>query len=138
MNFRFPNYENTPFNEETGLPVGWVVMKADRIYDINIGKTPPRGETQWFSKEIGIKWVSIADMNKSSVFLNNTNEKITTDGVDKFNMRKTTLGAVLLSFKLTVGAVLIANEEVVTNEAIAHFNLKKETIVIIHPWFSKL
>ncbi len=23
VNFRFPNYENTPFNEETGLPVGW-------------------------------------------------------------------------------------------------------------------
>jgi type I restriction enzyme S subunit len=23
VNFRFPNYENTPFNEETGLPEGW-------------------------------------------------------------------------------------------------------------------
>jgi type I restriction enzyme S subunit len=129
VNFRFPNYEHTEFDTERGLPVGWEIKKADNVYDINIGKTPPRGETQWFSLTDGIKWVSIADMNKSRVFVINTNEKITKDGVDKFNMRKASVGSVLLSFKLTVGAVVIANEEVVTNEAIAHFNLFEDTIL---------
>jgi type I restriction enzyme, S subunit len=129
VNFRFPNYENTEFDEESGLPVGWEIKKADNVYDINIGKTPPRGETQWFSLTDGIKWVSIADMNKSTVFVINTNEKITKDGVDKFNMRKASIGSVLLSFKLTVGSVAITNEEVVSNEAIAHFNLKEDSIL---------
>ena len=129
VNFRFPDYEHTEFDTESGLPVGWEIKKADNVYDINIGKTPPRGETQWFSLTDGVKWVSIADMNKSTVFVINTNEKITKEGVDKFNMRKASIGSVLLSFKLTVGSVVIANEEVVTNEAIAHFNLFEDTIL---------
>ncbi|WP_395655902.1 restriction endonuclease subunit S [Flavobacterium sp.] len=129
VNFRFPNYEHTEFDTESGLPVGWEIKKADNVYDINIGKTPPRGETQWFSLTDGIKWVSIADMNKSTVFVINTNEKITKDGVDKFNMRKASIGSVLLSFKLTVGSVAITNEEVVSNEAIAHFNLLEDSIL---------
>jgi type I restriction enzyme S subunit len=129
VNFRFPNYENTPFNKETGLPEGWEKGLADDTYNINIGKTPPRGETQWFSVQEGIKWVSIADMNKSSVFISQTNERITKDGVDKFNMRLANEGSVLLSFKLTVGAVVIASEEVVTNEAIAHFNMLEDSVL---------
>lgn len=129
VNFRFPNYEHTEFDAENGLPVGWEKKKADNVYDINIGKTPPRGETQWFSSTDGVKWVSIADMNKSTVFIINTSEKITKEGVDKFNMRKASIGSVLLSFKLTVGSVAITNEEVVTNEAIAHFNLLEDSIL---------
>jgi type I restriction enzyme S subunit len=129
VNFRFPNYVNTPINQETGLPEGWEKGLADDTYNINIGKTPPRGETQWFSVQEGIKWVSIADMNKSSVFISQTNERITKDGVDKFNMRLANEGSVLLSFKLTVGAVVIASEEVVTNEAIAHFNMLEDSVL---------
>jgi type I restriction enzyme S subunit len=129
VHFRFPNYEHTAFDAESGLPVGWEMKIADDIYNINIGKTPPRLETQWFSREDGVKWVSIADMNKSSVFISQTNERITKDGVHKFNMRMANEGSVLLSFKLTVGAVVIASEEVVTNEAIAHFNILENSIL---------
>jgi type I restriction enzyme S subunit len=129
VHFRFPNYEHTAFYEASGLPVGWEMKIADDIYNINIGKTPPRLETQWFSREDGVKWVSIADMNKSSVFISQTNERITKDGVHKFNMRMANEGSVLLSFKLTVGAVVIASEEVVTNEAIAHFNILENSIL---------
>lgn len=31
VNFRFPNYENTPINQETGLPEGWGVKKVEEL-----------------------------------------------------------------------------------------------------------
>ena len=37
VNFRFPNYENTPFNEETGLPVGWKKGKVSDLCEVKSG-----------------------------------------------------------------------------------------------------
>jgi type I restriction enzyme S subunit len=31
VNFRFPNFENTPINQETGLPKGWEVKKVEEL-----------------------------------------------------------------------------------------------------------
>ncbi len=33
VNFRFPNYENTPFNDETGLPEGWEIIPFSKCAD---------------------------------------------------------------------------------------------------------
>jgi type I restriction enzyme S subunit len=127
VHLRFPGHENTPINEETGLPVGWEIKRSDEVFKINIGKTPPRKEPEWFSLEKGYKWVSISDMNKSSVFIQKTKERITDTGVSRFNVKVVPKGTVLLSFKLTIGSVVIATEDMVTNEAIAHFNIDKNT-----------
>lgn len=127
VNFRFPNHENTPIDEEAGLPVGWQKKRSDEVFTINIGKTPPRKESHWFSELEGVKWVSISDMNKSKVFIKGTSERIVKEGVDKFNVKVVPKGTVLLSFKLTIGAVGIATENMVTNEAIAHFNISENT-----------
>ena len=127
VNLRFPGHENTAINEETGLPKGWEIKRSDEVFKINIGKTPPRKESEWFSIEDGYKWVSISDMNKSSVFIQKTKERITDTGVSRFNVKVVPKGTVLLSFKLTIGSVVIATEDMVTNEAIAHFNIDKNT-----------
>lgn len=112
---------------ETGLPFGWDVRRADSIYDIKIGKTPPREQTEWFTENgIGIKWASIKDMNNSLVFIQSTSERITEEGIKKFNMNVAKKDTVILSFKLTVGKVSITTESFVTNEAIAHFNIIDE------------
>jgi type I restriction enzyme S subunit len=37
VNFRFPNYENTQFNEETGLPVGWEIKKISSLVEFKGG-----------------------------------------------------------------------------------------------------
>lgn len=129
FNMRFPGYENTSIDQETGLPEGWVIKRSDEIFKINIGKTPPRKETEWFSFEEGYKWVSISDMNKSKVFIQKTKERITDSGVRKFNVKIVPKGTVLLSFKLTIGSVGIATEDMVTNEAIAHFNIDDNTFL---------
>ena len=117
-----------PSNEVNQLPQGWTVQRADEIFRINIGKTPPRGQEEWFNdSDSCIKWVSIKDINNSSVFILGTTETVTENAVGKFNMNVTQKDTVLLSFKLTVGKVAITTEDMVTNEAIAHFNIDNET-----------
>lgn len=117
-----------PSNEINRLPDGWKVQRADEIFRINIGKTPPREQAEWFNdSDSGVKWVSIKDINNSTIFLFDTSETVTEMAVDKFNMNVTKVDTVILSFKLTVGKVAITTEEMVTNEAIAHFNIDDES-----------
>ena len=107
------------------IPEGWKVLRADEVFNINIGKTPPRKESVWFSnyEDSNIKWVSISDMGNCGVFIGNSSEYLTEEAVNKFNIIIVPKNTVLLSFKLTVGRVAIAKEELTTNEAIARFYL---------------
>ncbi|MFN6039884.1 MAG: restriction endonuclease subunit S, partial [Bacteroidota bacterium] len=117
------NGKQLPIDKKTGLPEGWEFKRADELFDIKIGKTPPRDQEQWFCKsEEGVKWASIKDINNSNVFISDTSEGITEFGVDKYNMNTAKTGTIILSFKLTVGKVVILTENMTTNEAIAHFN----------------
>lgn len=112
------------FTDELGwIPKGWKVEVANDIASISIGKTPPRKEQHWFSdkKEDNTIWVSIRDMGNNGVFLGDSSEYLTVDSIKKFNVKVVPAGSILLSFKLTVGRVAIAQSELTTNEAIAHF-----------------
>ena len=53
-NLRFPGYENTPINEETGLPKGWVDSKYSNHFDLLTGKkdanhSTPDGDYPFFT-----------------------------------------------------------------------------------------
>jgi type I restriction enzyme S subunit len=92
---------------------------------INIGKTPPRKENQWFvDGSDGVKWLSIKDMGIANIYANTTNEGLTEEAVKKFKVKVVPKGTVVMSFKLTVGKVVILSDGMATNEAIAHFNIK--------------
>ena len=110
-------------DSELGLiPEGWQIKRAEDLCQINIGKTPPRKETQWFSLENDESvWISISDMADCGVFIHDSAEKLTKEALKKFNIILVPEGSVLLSFKLTIGRVAIANRELTTNEAIARF-----------------
>lgn len=110
---------------ELGLiPKGWRVCRADEVFEINIGKTPSRKESEWFteSKEDNV-WVSIADMGSCGVFISDSSEYLTDEAIKRFNVLMVEKDSVLLSFKLTVGRVAIADTRLTTNEAIARFLL---------------
>src|SRR5690606_18308275 len=108
----------------------WSVKRANEIFKINIGKTPPREQTEWFNDEDSkVKWVSIKDINNSTVFAFETSETVTEMAVSKFNMNIAKAHTVILSFKLTVGKVAITTEDMTTNEAIAHFNIEDESLM---------
>lgn len=109
------------------IPEGWKVGRADDFYQINIGKTPPRKEHKWFSTNPADKiWVSIANMGNSGVFISDSSEYLTKEAVDRHNIIMVPRNTILLSFKLTVGRVAIADKELTTNEAIARFILSDD------------
>lgn len=105
----------------------WEIGAVSDYYDITIGKTPPRKEKQWFSNNPkDFIWVSISDMGSCGTHISASSEYLTTEAVDKFNIKVVPNNTVLLSFKLTVGRVAISDGKITTNEAIAHFNTSNE------------
>ena len=106
----------------------WEERPLKNVVDIAIGRTPPRKESQWFSTNPSdVKWISIKDMGDDGVFIFNTSEYLTSEAVEKFNIPKIPKDTVVLSFKMTLGRVGITSEEMLSNEAIAHFKFKNET-----------
>lgn len=115
----------------------WFIKQADKRWkkkhlgetvDIAIGRTPPRKEFEWFSKESGDwKWISIKDMAENGIYLFDTSEYLTQQAVDRFAIRIIPVNTVILSFKMTVGRVGITAEDMLSNEAIAHFTFNHET-----------
>lgn len=132
--FKYWFVDFEPFKEgkfvesELGMiPEGWKVGRADDFYQINIGKTPPRKEHKWFSTDPADKiWVSIANMGNSGIFISDSSEYLTKEAVDSHNIIMVPINTILLSFKLTVGRVAIADKELTTNEAIARFILSND------------
>jgi type I restriction enzyme S subunit len=117
--------------EETELglvPSGWNVKPAADLFEVGIGRTPPRKEPEWFCKGTeGIPWVSIRDMGTFETYSHATNEGLTQAAVDKFKVPVVPENTVLMSFKLTVGKLCISDVDLVTNEAIAHFRISQSS-----------
>jgi type I restriction enzyme S subunit len=110
-------------------PGDWITRKSEDFFDISIGKTPPRKESQWFTTNPqDVIWVSISDMGNCGMFISDSSEYLTVESIAKFNIKVVPSGTVLLSFKLTVGRVAITDGEMTTNEAIAHFKCSNNMI----------
>lgn len=127
----FEPFKDGPFvDSELGkIPKGWRVGVASDFYNITIGKTPPRKEQFWFSKNCkDIVWVSISDMGNSGPFIGDSSEYLTMESIKKFNICVVPIDTVLLSFKLTIGRVAIADKALATNEAIAHFRTTPDNL----------
>jgi len=111
------------------IPKGWRVTNLEEISNINIGRTPPRKEQQWFTEnDNDVKWISIKDMGNAGTYITSTSECLTKEAVKKFNIPIIEPNTVVVSFKLTVGRVSITTETMLSNEAIAHVNLKGEEL----------
>ena len=107
-----------------GSEQSWIAKsgKVSDFFDVSIGRTPPRKNEACFSTEsTDLKWLSIKDMRASHVFALDTTEKLTKIGIEKTRIHVSPPGTIFLSFKLTVGEVVIAGDSMATNEAIAHF-----------------
>ena len=98
---------------------GWEYKTFKDQFSINMGKTPPRGDSSSWdkSKITNNKWVSIADisLNEGKIIFD-TKEYISDKAAEK--IKKVKAGSLLMSFKLTIGKMAFAGDDLFTNEAI--------------------
>lgn len=107
-------------------PKDWKKGSLGEECSIEIGGTPSRNVTEYWdpAKETANAWVSIRDLSRRTI--KSTAEHISDLGVKRSNVKLQSEGAVLLSFKLSIGRVAFAGIPLYTNEAIA--GLRSESI----------
>lgn len=99
------------------IPDSWEWVRFSNIVNFSMGKTPPRKETEYWENPI-YPWVSIADMPADGTVLS-TKEKVNQYAADNtFKSGISTIGTLIMSFKLTVGKVSILGIDAYHNEAI--------------------
>ena len=98
------------------IPDTWAWIKFGDLANQKMGKTPQRANsTNW---NMDNNWVSIADMPPNG-YLTTTKEGVSDICLkEHFNDKKSPIGTLIMSFKLTVGRVSILDIPAVHNEAI--------------------
>ena len=99
--------------------------KLNELCEINIGKTPSRNKVEYWGK--GSSWLSISDLKDK--FITKTKEEITGLAVSECNMKIVAKDTVVMSFKLSIGKTAILKESMYTNEAIANFPIKNNSLI---------
>lgn len=113
---------------------GWVTKKLGEVCEINLGRTPPRDNPNYWdkSKNSGCVWVSISDMTKvTGGQITDSKEYITRQAIESLGVPVVKRGTLLLSFKLTIGRTAITSRDLYTNEAIAALPVRDEYISLI-------
>lgn len=104
------------------IPKGWKASKIKFAATFQVGWTPPTNIPANFIGEN--KWANISDLG--SKYLSDTAKTISDTAALKASMAISPAGSLLYSFKLSVGAVSFAAEDMYTNEAIATFLQNEE------------
>ena len=99
--------------------------KLNELCEINIGKTPSRNKSEYWGE--GSSWLSISDLKDK--FITKTKEEITSKAISECNMKIVPKNTVVMSFKLSIGKTAILKEDMYTNEAIANFPIKNDSLI---------
>lgn len=139
VDFEFPDENGLPYKSNGGkmdwceelekeIPEGWNVSKLGKEYELTIGRTPPRIERKWFNQnENSINWISIKDLASCQTYIFDTNENLTIEAVKKFSIPIIKENTTIMSFKMSIGKLAITTKEMLSNEAIVHFNRNDKT-----------
>ena len=107
-----------------------MLYKLSDIFDLQMGKTPSRDNNMYW-QDGNLPWVSIADLSKSQIYIENSKEMITNLAVKDTLMKCIPQDTVIMSFKLSLGKTAITRTPLYTNEAIMAFIDKK--VIKIEP-----
>lgn len=112
------------------IPLHWEVKAVKRVSSFYTGWTPPTGKDEFFEGQN--LWANISDLGPR--VLNNTTKHISDEAIEISRLRLSPKGSLLFSFKLSIGQVSIAGQDMYTNEAIATFPSDGHTDIIYLYW----
>jgi len=87
------------------------------IVAVQIGSTPSRNKENYYGT--GYMWCKCSDLKGG--LITKTDEEITQDAVNNTGVRLISSGSIMVSFKLSIGKIGIASNDMYCNEAIMFF-----------------
>ena len=106
---------------------GWQAKKLGALCEIELGRTPARANNSYWDerRETGNVWLSIADLLKAEDnIVADSKEYVSDEGAAICKL--VPKGTLLVSFKLTLGRLAFAGQDLFTNEAIAALSILNE------------
>ena len=104
----------------------WVETTLGDCCTITIGRTPPRGDSRYWTQDLTRPFCTIADMNGDMV--TPSREGVTELAEAEGKAKRFPAGSLLMSFKLTIGRMGFAACDVFPNEAIAWLDVQDPTL----------
>lgn len=114
---KYSQYKKSGYPWYEEVPEHWEVKDLKHELKFQTGGTPSTKDRSFYDGEN--TWVTIGDLNGK--FVSESSQKLTDTGIRAANIPLTPKGSLLYSFKLSVGQVAFAKEDIYTNEAIATF-----------------
>ena len=93
---------------------GWEYKKLGEVCEVVTGTTPKTNIPEYWGK--GHYWVTPAELNDTTVYIDKTERQITDEALSKTKLRLLPVGTVLLSSRAPIGKVAIANAEMYCNQ----------------------
>jgi type I restriction enzyme S subunit len=132
VNFRFPNYENTPINQESGLPEGWEVKKIEESIKVLKGKKPNNEFSSNGENRILYLLVDVLE-RKELRYTDNENIQLTKEGETLMLMDGSRSGLVFKSLDGAIGSTLavfrIKNNDFGINYCFNYFKFRESEII---------
>jgi type I restriction enzyme S subunit len=123
VNFRFPNYEQTEFDVESGLPVRWERKTIDAFAEVITGKTPSTANSNFYGGNI--PFVKTPDMHDAPYVLS-TSIYLSNEGAESQNNKFLPKNSVMVSCIGTAGVVALASINCQTNQQINSVRFDEE------------
>ncbi|HEM4069689.1 TPA: restriction endonuclease subunit S [Streptococcus suis] len=101
------------------VPEEWGICRIKDIYSFFTGTTPDTGKTEFYGDENGSTWITISDMQEK--YVRSSKQTLSELFITSKLPMQSPRDSLLYSFKLSVGKVSFAQQDLYTNEAIATF-----------------
>jgi type I restriction enzyme S subunit len=122
---RYAEYKDSGVAWLGDIPASWLITKTKHTCEFSTGWTPPTGDSSAYEGDN--LWANISDLGPK--VLGNTAKRISDKAAGEAGIKVSPIGSLLFSFKLSVGQVSIAGEEMYTNEAIATFRASSRLVI---------
>ena len=95
---------------------GWTETSLGEIATLTMGRTPSRSDRTYWTEDLAYPFCTIADMDGKFIFPKR--EGVTIKAIQDGKAKIAPTGTLLMSFKLTIGRMGFAGQDIFPNEAI--------------------